>query len=53
MGGEIQRIIIVGKEFDSSFEKEILIEKMSQLKRKIHVDMILEDEYGYSTIWID
>jgi len=53
IGGEIQRVIIVGKEFDSSFEKEKLIENMYSLKRKIHVDIILEDEYGYSTVWID
>ncbi len=53
MGGEIQRVIIMGKEFDSSFEKEKLTEEMSLLKRKIHVDIIQEDGYGYSTIWID
>ena len=53
LGAEIQRIIIVGKKFGSSFEKEQLVEKMTLLKRKIHVDIILEEEYGYSTIWID
>ena len=26
---------------------------MNELKRKIKVDIILENEYGYSTIWID
>jgi len=52
-GGEIQRIVIVGKHFDSSFEHDQLIEKMILLKRKIHLDMILEEEFGYSTIWID
>jgi|APSaa5957512535_1039671.scaffolds.fasta_scaffold07363_6 hypothetical protein len=52
-GAEIQRIIIVGKEFDSSFKREQLSEKMTLLKRKIHVDIILEEEFGYSTIWID
>lgn len=53
IGGEIQRVIIVGKKFDSSFEKNKIIEKMASLKRKIHVDIILEEEFGYSTIWID
>ena len=53
LGAEIQRIIIVAKDFDSSFEKEQLLEKMDLLKRKIHLDIILEEEYGYSTIWID
>lgn len=53
MWSDIQRVIIVGKEFDSTFEKEKLVEQMSLLKRKIHVDIILEEKYGYSTIWID
>lgn len=53
IGTEIQRIIIVGKEFDASFEKDEIINKMNLLKRKVHVDIILENKYGYSTIWID
>ena len=53
LGAEIQRIIIVGKKFDSSFEKIELVDKMALLKRKINVDIILEEKYGYSTIWID
>ena len=53
LGAEIQRIIIIGKNFDSSFDKEQLIKQMSLLKRKMYLDIILEDEYGYSTIWID
>ena len=53
IGAEIQRIIIVGTEFDSSFEKQTLEKKMIDLKRKLHLDIIQEDQYGYSTIWID
>ncbi len=53
VGANIQRIIIVGKVFDSSFEKEKLEEKMNEFKRKEHVDIILEDQFGYSTVWID
>ena len=51
------RIIILGKEIDSSFDNENIIQTMSELKRKIKVknkiDIILETEYGYSTVWID
>ena len=51
------RIIILGKKIDSSFDNENIIQTMSELKRKIKVnikiDIILETEYGYSTVWID
>ena len=51
------RIIILGKEIDSSFDNENIIKTMSELKRKIKVknkiDIILETEHGYSTVWID
>lgn len=53
IGTEIQRVLIIGKEFDSSFEKEEISKKMDSLKRKIRLDIISENEYGYSTIWID
>jgi hypothetical protein len=47
------RIIILGKEFDSSFDNENIIQTMNELKRKFKIDIILETEYGYSTVWID
>ena len=47
------RIIILGKEFDSSFDDENIIQTMNELKRKFKIDIILETEYGYSTVWID
>ena len=47
------RVIILGKEFDSSFDDENIIQTMNELKRKIKVDIISETEYGYSTVWID
>lgn len=53
IGTEIQRVVIVCKEFDSMFEKDELVKQMDSLKRKIRVDLISENEYGYSTIWID
>ena len=47
------RLIILGEKVDSSFNDENITETMNELKRKIKVDIILENEYGYSTIWID
>jgi len=49
----VQRIIILGKEFDDSFSDDNILITMNELKRKFKVDIILETEYGYSTIWID
>ncbi|MCV0411391.1 hypothetical protein [Nitrosarchaeum sp.] len=53
IGLEIRRIIIIGKIFDNAFEKENIRSTMDLLKRKIHVDLILENNFGYSTVWID
>jgi hypothetical protein len=47
------RFIILGEKLDSSFDDENIIQTMNELKRKIKVDIILETEYGYSTVWID
>ena len=45
--------LILGEKVDSSFDDENIAETMNELKRKIKVDIILETEYGYSTVWID
>ena len=47
------RVIILGKEFDDSFSNDNILITMNELKRKFKIDIILETEYGYSTIWID
>ena len=47
------RLICVGKEFDDIFTKENLISKMDGLNRDFPMDLILEDEKGYSMVWID
>lgn len=47
------RFIILGKKFDSSFDDENILLTMNELKRKFKIDIILETEYGYSTMWID
>jgi hypothetical protein len=47
------RFIIFGEKVDSSFDDENIIQTMNELKRKFKIDIILETEYGYSTVWID
>jgi len=49
----LARFIILGKSFDKSFEEPELINQMKTLKKKFYVDLIVEDDFGYSTIWID
>ncbi len=51
--GVSYRVIIMGKEFDDSFSNDNILTTMNELKRKCKVDIILETEYGYSTVWID
>jgi hypothetical protein len=51
--GVSYRVIIMGKEFDDSFSDDNILTTMNELKRKCKVDIILETEYGYSTVWID
>jgi len=51
--GVSYRVIILGKEFDESFSNDNILITMNELKRKFRIDIILETEYGYSTIWID
>ena len=53
IGTPIQRVIVIGKEFDESFEEKHLEKKMISLQRKIRVDILTEDELGYSVNWID
>ena len=50
---KVQRIIILGKEFDESVSEDNIVIAMNELKREFKIDIILETEYGYSTIWID
>lgn len=51
--GEIDRLIFLTKSFDETISKQELNEKMKNLKRYYQIDIIKEDEYGYSTIWIN
>ena len=53
IGGNIMRIIYLADEYDSFFETGDFISKMKETKRKFKLDLIKEDNLGYSTIWID
>ena len=52
-GSDIMRIIYLADEYDSFFETGDFISKMKETKRKFKLDLIKEDNLGYSTIWID
>jgi len=51
--GEIDRLIFLTRSFDETISKRELNEKMKNLKRDYRIDIIKEEEYGYSTIWIN
>ena len=53
IGGNIMRIIYLADEYDSFFETGDFISKMKETKRKFKLDLIKENNLGYSTIWID
>jgi len=50
---DLFRVICVGTEYDKIFSKEELVSKMDGLDRHFSLDLIIEDEKGYSMIWID
>ena len=52
IGGNIMRIIYLADEYDSFFESDDFISKMTETKRKFKLDLIKENNLGYSTIWI-
>jgi len=53
IGGNIMRIIYLADEYDSFFDTDDFISKMEETKRNFKIDLILENNLGYSTIWID
>ena len=53
LGSDISRIIYLADEYDSFFESDDFISKMTETKRKFKLDLIKENNLGYSTIWID
>ena len=53
LGNDVRRIIYLADEYDSFFETDDFVSKMRETKRKFKLDLIKEDNLGYSTIWID
>jgi len=52
-GKQVFRVICLAKRYDKIFEIDELVDKMDELKRKFNLDLIIEQENGYSMIWID
>jgi len=52
-GKDVFRVISLAKKYDKIFETDELIDKMEHLKRKFNLDLIIEEEKGFSMIWID
>ncbi len=50
----IIRVICLADKYDPFFESYDLASKMKETKRNYYkIDLILEEKFGYSTIWID
>ena len=50
---KIFRVISLAPKYDKNFESNELVDFMSKLKRKFNLDLIIEEDKGYSIIWID
>ena len=53
MADDVMRVIYLADEYDPFFESDDFISKMKETKRNYKIDLILENNLGYSTIWID
>ena len=50
----IMRVVCLADKYDPFFETEDFLSKMNETKRNYYkIDLILQREFGYSTIWID
>jgi len=50
---EKDRLICIANSFEMKFDGENLKEKMNEVDREFSLDLIQEDEKGYTMIWID
>lgn len=56
VGGEFNendRLICIANRFEMKFDDKNFEEKMDEIDRKFRLDLIQEDEKGYTVIWID
>lgn len=52
LGADIQRIILICSEPNDLFNENDIIQFMESLNSNIQIDLITENNYGYSTVWI-
>lgn len=50
---QVERVIILSKSYDDLFNTPNIDKKMNSLKHDFNFDLILEDEDGYTIIWVD
>lgn len=50
---EGDRIICVSKKYDEFFETKEFEDRLNKKNRQFNLDLILEEELGYSILWID
>ena len=49
----IFRVLCVAKDYDESLQSNKLVEIMDKLPKYFKLDLIFEEEHGYSMLWID
>ncbi len=50
---DVFRVLCVGKQYEKMFDTKELDDEMDDLDRKFPLDIIIEEENGFSMIWID
>ena len=50
---KIFRVLCVAKDYDESLQSNKLVEIMDNLPKYFKLDLIFEEEHGYSMLWID
>ncbi len=49
----IYRVLCIGKDFEQELQTQKLVDLMDELSIYFKVDLIFEEEQGYSMLWID
>ena len=50
---KILRVICLAKSYDKFFETSEFVKKIQELDRSFYLDLVLEEDHGYATVWID
>lgn len=51
--GRIFRVLCIGKDFEKSLQSNQLVDLMEELQKYFKLDLIFEEDQGYSMLWID